>query len=114
MKSKGLFRSLLLLLGALVVLSACAAPAVPTQAPIPTQAPTFTSTPTTALAQEEPASAPTAAPTPDEARLADADAALQFGDYSAALEAYARAKSSGSAAQRAAGLYGQGLTYFKL
>ena len=93
MKSKGLFRSLLLLLGALVVLSACAAPAVPTQAPIPTQAPTFTSTPTTALAQEEPASAPTAAPTPDEARLADADAALQFGDYSAALEAYARAKS---------------------
>jgi len=113
MKRNGASRFILALLSALL-LSGCSAPALQTPPNLPTRTSTTASTPTLTAVPQEPASAPTAAPTPAEARLAEADAALQFGDYPAALEAYAKAKSSGSAAQRAAGLYGQGLTYYKL
>ena len=113
MKRNGASRFILALLSALL-LSGCSAPALQTPPNLPTRTSTTASTPTLTAVPQEPASAPTAAPTPAEARLAEADAALQFGDYPAALEAYAKAKSSGSAAQRAAGLYGQGLTYTNL
>ena len=70
--------------------------------------------PTPLAATAEPLTSPTEARVSTEARLTDADAALQFGDYPAALQAYAAGKSSGSAALRAAGLFGQGLVNFKL
>lgn len=48
-----------------------------------------------------------------EPRLSEADRALEFGDYQAALEAYQAGASASSEALRAASLYGQALTYFK-
>ncbi len=109
----------LVFLCAALLLNACAAPSSPpaaAQTAFPTQTPPLSADPTALPAAEQPADTPTeaAAPFLDEARLADADAALQFGDYPAALQAYDAAKSSGSAALRAAGLFGQGLTYYKL
>jgi len=107
----------LVFLCAALLLNACASPTAPTaitQPALPPQTPTLASSPTAMPATEVPANTATDAPVLTETRLADADAALQFGDYPAALQAYAAGRSSGSAAVRAAGLFGQGLTYFKL
>ncbi|MEL7644787.1 MAG: transglycosylase SLT domain-containing protein [Anaerolineaceae bacterium] len=115
MKTNRLSLVTLVFLCASLLLNACAAPASPaspTQPATPTQTQTLTASATPLT--EQPAITSTEAPALSEARLAEADAALQFGDYPAALQAYAAAKNSGSAALRAAGLFGQGLAYFKL
>ncbi len=117
MKTNRFSPIVLVFLCAVLLLNACAAPSAPAspmQTASPTQIATLAGSPTSLPATEQPANTPTEASVLTEARLAEADAALQFGDYPAALQSYAAAKSSGSAALRAAGLFGQGLAYFKL
>lgn len=114
MKINRTSRCLLVFLCASLLTSACSAPAARTQPVVPTQTQTLVGSPTPPAATAEPLASPTEARVSTEARLTDADAALQFGDYPAALQAYAAGKSSGSAALRAASLFGQGLVNFKL
>jgi len=101
----------LVLLIATLVLSACGSRPSSPASVSPTSASTPLSTPTTAHSQEilpPIESSPVAEP-----RLTDADRALEFGDYEAALKAYQAGANASSAALRAASLYGQALTYLK-
>lgn len=91
-----------------LLLSSCADFATPPQpAPTPTSSPTVEVplSPTPIYTAEE--------TPPSEATLAEADRILAFGDYDQALELYSANMSGSSDDIQAAGLYGQGLTYYR-
>jgi soluble lytic murein transglycosylase len=112
MKTNRFSPIVLVFLCAALLLNACAAPSAPAspmQTASPTQIATLAGSPTSLPATQQPANTPTEASVLTEARLAEADAALQFGDYPAALQAYSAAKSSGSALCAPPGFLARGL-----
>ena len=108
MTSKPYISILSILLVLCIILSACNLPASnPTAQPSPTSALLPSPTPT----QSEPV---VIEKTPaGDARFAQADLALAFGDYVEALKLYNSAPPSNTEDFRAAALYGQGLTHYK-